>query len=237
METETIIVSGLTNQEFLERYTQAGRIGLCGGVTNIDKAISHAQRHLNHDKRWSDWTHVFFFQGARADGHDWVIESDIQIHRKHIQLGVQENRISKFFDDDFYTTLAVLDFGLTEAQVAHLIREGLELVANHERYSIRELIGTLISLKKPELRAKENVLARENSVYCSAFVKGLFLKAGIELVPGIATKNTTPEEVFRTPLALKKYVLQREIKPGRLKVLRDKLNRDVKERIGKLKRR
>ena len=237
METETIIVTGMSNREFLERYTQAGRIGLCGGVTNIDKAISHAQRHLNEDKRWSDWTHVFFFQGVRADGHDWVIESDIQIQRKHIQLGVQENRISKFFDDDFYTTLAVLDFGLTEAQVAQLIREGLELVANRGRYSMRELIGTLLTLKKPELRAKENVLARENSVYCSAFVKGLFLKAGIELVPRFATKNTTPEEIFRTPLALKKYVLQREVKPGKVKGLREKLNRNFRERIGKLKRR
>jgi hypothetical protein len=131
----------------------------------------------------------------------------------------------------------VLDFGLTEVQVAQLIREGLELVANHERYSMRELIGTLIALKKPELRARENLLARENSVYCSAFVRGLFLKAGIELVPGIATKNTTPEEIFRTIVPHIKYVLQRETKPGKLKVLRERLNSGVKERLGKLKRR
>ena len=32
-----------------------------------------------------------------------MIESDLQVHRKHIQLGAQENRISKYFDEDFYT--------------------------------------------------------------------------------------------------------------------------------------
>jgi len=236
MENQTIVVSGLTNREFLEKFMHPGRVGLCGGVTNIDKAICHAQRHLSEDRRLSDWSHVFFFQGLRADGHHWVIESDIQIHRKHIQLGVQENRVAKFFDDDFYTTLAVLDFGLNDEQVALIIREGLELVASHERYSVRELVGTLITLRRPELRARENMLARENSVYCSAFVKGLFLKAGIELVPGIAAKNTTPEEIFRTLVPHKKYVLQREMKPGKLKALHTKLNRQVKEGIKKLKR-
>ena len=38
-----------------------------------------------------------------------MIESDLQVHRKHIQLGVQENRISKYFDEELYTNLAVLD--------------------------------------------------------------------------------------------------------------------------------
>src|ERR1700761_8338323 len=56
VETQTVIVSGLTNREFLEKYMHPGRIGLCGGVTNIDKAISRAQRHLDAQKRWSDWT-------------------------------------------------------------------------------------------------------------------------------------------------------------------------------------
>ena len=69
-----------------------------------------------------------------------------------------------------FPTLAVLDFGLAETQVAALLREALELVAGHERYSLRELIGTLLALRKPELRAKENLLARERCAYCSAFV-------------------------------------------------------------------
>ena len=237
MENQTIVVTGLSNREFLERYAQPGRVGLSGGTTPVDKAIQRAQRHLDDQKRWGNWSHSFFFEGTRADGHHWVIESDLQIHRKHIQLGVQENRVTKYFDEKLYTTLAVLDFGLTPAQTAGLLRAGLELVAGHERYSLRELIGTLIALRHPGLRGRENLLARECSLFCSAFVQRLFRNAGIELAPGVADKNTTPEDISRTPVPHTTYVLQREVAPGKLAVLRTKLRNRVDSRIQKIKRR
>src|SRR5450756_2925276 len=92
MENETIVVTGLSNQEFIERYAAPGRIGLCGGITRIDLAIRVAQRHLHAENRWSDWSHAFLFEGRRVDGQHWVMESDIQILHKNIQLGAQENR-------------------------------------------------------------------------------------------------------------------------------------------------
>src|SRR6266542_5036166 len=133
---QTVIVTGMSNREFLEAYAHPGRVGLSGGITLIDKAIARAERHIDDAGRWSLWSHSFLFQGRRPDGHHWVIESDLQINRKHIRLGVQENRISKYFDEDLYTTLAVLDFGLAETEAATLVREGLELVANRARYSL-----------------------------------------------------------------------------------------------------
>ncbi len=236
MENQTVVVSDISNREFLERYAQAGRVGLCGGMTRVDTAIRRAQRHQHTEGRWSDWSHVFLFEGRRLDGHDWVLESDIQIQRKHIQFGAQENRTAKYFDEKEFPTLAVLDFGLNEAQVATLLREGLELVANRERYSIRELIGTLIALKKPELRAKENRFARERSVYCSAFVQRLFSSVGIDLVPGVTAKHTTPEDIARSPVPHAKYLLLREM-PGQKKVtIHTKIAADVQSRLHRLKR-
>src|SRR5438874_12678054 len=126
---EIVPLNGLSNREFLERYARAGCIGLSGGVTLIDRAICRAERHLDAEEQWGAWSHAFLFQGRRTDGHHWVVESVLQVHHKHIQLGVQENRISKDFDEKLYTVLAVLDFGLKEAQVDLLVREGLELVA------------------------------------------------------------------------------------------------------------
>lgn len=231
METQTIIVSGLTNREFLERHAQPGRVGLCGGATRVDIAIRRAQRHLDDVGRWSDWSHAFLFQGPRLDGHHWVIESDIQILKKNIQLGAQENRAAKYFDEKMFPTLAVLDFGLSEAQVATLLREGLELVANRERYSLRELIGTLIALRKPELRAQENILARERSVYCSAFVKRLFHHAGLDLVPGVTGKNTTPEDLARSPLPHVKYLLLREMPGAKMAGLRRRIQNRFRGRL------
>src|SRR5882757_7837442 len=136
MENQTVIVTGITNREFIERYAQPGRVGLCGGITKIDSAIRLAQRHLHAERRWSDWSHAFLFEGKRVDGQHWVLESDLQILRKNIQLGVQENRADKYFDEKMFPTLAVLDFGLSETQIATLLREGLELVASRERYSL-----------------------------------------------------------------------------------------------------
>lgn len=209
MPSPIVTVTELSNQEFLERYAQAGRIGLCNGATLIDKAICRAQRHLNADAEWGSWSHAFLFQGKRADGHHWVIESDLQIHRKHIQLGVQENRISKYFDERLFTSLAVLDFSLTNDQVGTLLREAIDLAANRARYSLRELVGTLVALRHTELRSRPNLLGRERSLYCSAFVQWVFRKAGLDLAPGVDFKNTTPDDIARTSLAHVTYKLQR----------------------------
>jgi hypothetical protein len=211
LENRTIRVTGLSNREFLQRYARPGRIGLSGGGTLIDRAISRAERSLNEQQSPGLWSHAFLFEGVRPDGYQWVIESDLQFHRKHIQLGVQENRVSKYFEEKWYTTLAVLDFGLSEEQVAVLLREGLELVAARVRYSLRELVGTLIALRHPRLRASRNLLAREQSLYCSAFVQYLFRKAGIDLAPGVDGKNTTPEDISRTLVPHVAYLLERPI--------------------------
>jgi hypothetical protein len=237
MENQTILVSGISNREFIERYAQPGRVGLCGGATRIDSAIRLAQRHLHAERRWSDWSHAFLFEGKRMDDQHWVLESDLQILRKNIQLGAQENRADKYFDEKMFPTLAVLDFGLSETQVTTVLREGLERVASRERYSLRELIGTLLVLKQPELRARENRLAQECSVYCSAFVKQLFQKAGIDLVPGVAGKNTAPHDIAHSPLPHGKYLLRRDMPGEKAVALVKKIKTGVRAQVEKFKRR
>jgi hypothetical protein len=227
-QNETIVLTGLTNREFLERYACPGRIGLSGGVTLVDKAICRAERHIHGKKKWGAWSHAFLFQGERHDGHHWVIESDLQFHRRHISLGVQENRASKYFDEKLYTTLAVLDFGLTKTQTSCLLREGLELVATRARYSLRELVGTLIALRHPELRGRDNLLSRERSMYCSAFVQHLFRKTGLDLAPGVVGKNTTPEDIAQTSVPHVTYLLTREHGENKLTALKSRLHRRIR---------
>lgn len=234
---QTIVVTGISNQEFLERYARVGRVGLSGGDALVDQVIRRAQRHLNDDARWGTWSHAFLCEGERADGQQWIIESDLQFHQKNIQLGVQENRISKYHDGKNYTTLAILDFGLSAAQTNLLVREGLELVATRARYSLRELVGAVIALKLPELRGRENVLSRERSLFCSAFVQHLFRKAGMDLTPGVHDKHTTPEDISRTSVPHVTYLLQRESQPGKLEVAKKRMTRRVGAQLRYLKRR
>jgi hypothetical protein len=222
-QNRIVVVSGVSNQEFLDLYVAPGRVGLSGGISLIDRAICRAQRHLDEEETWGSWSHAFLFQGTRVDGFQWVIESDLQFHRKHIQLGVQENRVTKYFDEKLYANLAVLDFGLSEGQVSAVLREALDLVANRARYSLRELLGTLIALRRPELRGRNNVLARQKSMYCSAFVQHLFRLCGLDLAPGVALKNTTPEHIARTTVPHTTYLLQREVLTGLRKRVRRKV--------------
>jgi hypothetical protein len=229
---QTVVIEGVSNREFLERYAKAGCVGLSRGPTLADKVIVRAERHLAEDGRPGDWSHAFLFEGVRADGHHWVIESDLHVARKHIRLGVQENRLTKYFDEKLYTTLAVLDFGLHAGNVSTLIREALELVATRARYSLRELAGTYLALRRPKLRGRENLLSRDSSFFCSAFVRHLFHKAGVDLAPGLEVKHTTPEDLSRTPVPHVTYLLRRQSGPdkmarlaGRVRRLRARLRR------------
>jgi hypothetical protein len=145
-----------------------------------------------------------------------VIESDLDVHHKHIRLGVQENRLDKYLDDKLYTTLAVLDFGLSAEQIACVLSHALELVATRTRYSMRELFGTLFALRHPSLRGKSNLLSRPGSYYCSAFVHHLFRNAGMDLAVGLDEKHTTPEDLWRTLAPHTAYVLRREARPSKM---------------------
>jgi len=225
------IVPLMTNREFLEKYAQPGRVGLAGGASLIDIAIRRAERFVGPEMRDSLWSHAFLFQGRRADGHHWVIESDLDIHRKNIRLGVQENRAEKYQSETEYPILAVLDFGLEEAQANALLGAGLDMVAKRYQYSLRELAGTLVGMTKPALRAARNPLADEKSCFCSAFVRHIFAQIGMDLTPGLHVKHTTPEDISRTPVPHTTWLLRRG---GDLKdygaEIRDRLQR-VRRRL------
>lgn len=216
-------LTGLTNEQFFTRHAAPGRVALAGGTALIDRVICRAQRHVDEDEKWSCWSHAFLIQGPRLDGHTWVIESDLDLQRKHIRLGVQENRITKYYDEQLYSSVAILDFGLTPQQVTAVLSGGLNLVADRTQYSIRELLGVLVAMRHQHLRGKSNLLSRDKSLFCSAMVHHLFQSAGIDLVPGLEVKHTTPEDVFRSTLPHTTYLLKREVATSRLSKLREKL--------------
>ena len=202
-------VTGLSNAEFIDRHAGPGRVGLVGGGDWLSRAIRFAQRHATDDHKSSQWAHAFLFSGKRTDGKHWVMESDLDIHRHHWRLGTQENRADKYYDNDKCAQIAILDFHLTPAQELAVINSGLDLVAGMTRYSVRELVGTLLALRKPALRSRDNLLQREGALYCSAMVQHCFAAADIAFMPGVTQKNTTPQDVFATPVAHTAYVLVR----------------------------
>jgi hypothetical protein len=68
---------------------------------------------------------------------------------------------------------------------------------------------TIRPMQRSLSEAREKSLAREGALYCSAMVQHCYAKAGIELVFGVMIKNTTPEDLARTPVPHTAYVLRR----------------------------
>ncbi len=211
---ETILVENVSNAEFLGRYAAPGRIGLYGGPELINRLISRAQRHLTEDRSWSWWSHAFLFQGQRPDGQHWLIESDLDFHRKHLRLGVQENRVSKYHDDSKTAALAVLDFGLNDAQVQRVLAAALDEVARLTHYSLRELAGVAWAMRHDKQQQGTNKMSRDRAFFCSAFVRHAFAEAGIDLVPGVDKKLTTPEHLAATTVPHTRWMLVRGNPPA-----------------------
>ena len=199
-----------TNRAFLLLHAGRARIGLAGGTSLIDRSIRKAQRALSAHASDSAWSHAFLFGEQRCDGHWWVLESDLDLRHKRLRLGAQENRIDKYFDAREWPNLAVLDFGLDESVATRVLAAALDLLASATQYSLREVLGTALSLARPTLRERANLLARENSLYCSAFVQHCYASAGIGLAHGVSTKNTTPHDLARSARAHHAHHLLRQ---------------------------
>lgn len=197
-----------SNQVFLEDYAAPGRVGLVGGSSLIDSLIQIATRKLMPGKARGRWSHAWIFQGRRRDGHNWIIESDLETGIKHNRMGVQENRIAKFFDPEACPALAVLDFGLSESEVDRVIAHALDLVACQATYSLLEVLGTALALQAGTTRQKRNLLGKRRSMYCSAMVQYVFYKAEIDLVPGVHPSHSTPEDLARSPRIQTLYLLK-----------------------------
>jgi len=201
--------TGSSNADFLLAHAAPARIGLAGGMHPIDRTIRKAQRSLARNAAGSAWSHAFLIGERRSDDRWWVLESDIDLRHKLVRLGAQENRIDKFFDAGEWPNLAVLDFGLDATATQRVLSSALDLLADAARYSLREIVGTALALARPSLRARENLLAREGALYCSAFVQHCYAQAGLVLAPGLSAKNTTPHDIASTPLPHRAHVLQR----------------------------
>jgi hypothetical protein len=192
------------NRAFFLAHARPGMIGLVGGASWIDRSIRKSQRSVRayfSGAPRSLFSHAFICSGVRADEQHWVIESDLDFAKKMVRLGVQENRAQRYFSALDYPNIALLDFKLNALQTQALLTAALDLLAGQTGYSLREILGTLIAIQKPRLRTRNNLFEQNHALYCSAMVQHCFQAIGIELMPGIPTKNTMPEDLANSPVA------------------------------------
>lgn len=206
------------NAAFIRKHAGPGRIGLCGGTDWINKVIRKAQAPLTNDGHRSLWSHAFLFSEQRLDGHWWVLESDLDLRYRQIRLGVQENRADRYFNDEAFPTLAILDFGLDDATTRQVQVAGLDLLSGLSSYSLSELVGTLFAMHSARLRKRDNLLAKEGALYCSAMVQHCYAAAGVEFTPGVHGKNIAPQDLYDSALPHKTHSLIRDLGISSLRV-------------------
>ena len=200
-----------SNEAFIQRHAAPGRIGLCAGGDWISKVIRKSQAPLTDDGHRSLWSHAFLFSERRSDGHWWVIESDLDLRYKQMRLGVQENRAARYFDANEFPNIAILDFGLDEAQTRRVVGAGLDLLSGLASYSLSELVGTMLAMYSTRLRKRDNLLAKEGALYCSAMVQHCYAAAGIHLLPDVSGKNIAPHDIAGSPLPHAAHRLVRDL--------------------------
>lgn len=205
---QVLVPAETSNAEFLQRYAAPGRVGLVGLHSFVDRRIRRSQRRLHPDRLWSLWSHAFLFEGERLDGRHWLLESDLSFSGHFLRLGVQENRIDKYFEAEEAPALAVLDFGLDAGQARQVIGAGLDLLGSGTRYSIPKVLGSYVALRRREL-GRTFTRADERSLYCSAFVVHCFAAAGLDLVPGVPADNALPELLASSPVPHRTWLLHR----------------------------
>ncbi len=191
----------MNNEEFFDKYCAPGMVVLVGGSAFIDRSIKKAQKKITKNKTESLFSHAFLVSEKRIDGKWWVIESDLEIHRKQMRLGVQENRIEKYYDEKMYPNVAILDFKLQKKQIEMILKEALDIVSSRAKYSLREIFGVLFSFTSESERKKDNRFSQENSFICSTFVQHCYHKAQINFNESVSLKNITPEDIYSTLVA------------------------------------
>ena len=204
------LIKDLSNKEFIETYAKPGCIGLVGADTAIDNSIKKMQKHITADGKDSLWSHAFIYSGLREDNQWWIIESDLEIYSKKINLGVQENRAEKYFDEKTFPNLAILNFNLDEDKQKLVVGEGLNLVAARTEYSIKEVFGVLYTMLKKDSRGGKNKMSQDNSLFCSAMVQHCYGKVKINLAEGIDLKQLAPEDIATTTMHHTQYRIVRK---------------------------
>jgi hypothetical protein len=196
--------------QFFEANYSPGSIGLVGAKDEIGLAIRESQSALTTDKKASLWSHCFIMGDERLDRRGpgktftkspYIFESDLKVNlfRPQIRNGAQENWIGKWCNEHVEHA-AIIDFGLSAQERDNILATALQLVDEQALYPIQELLGTwwVIVVNRQWL---PNPLDDPHAMYCSAFVRHCYKRAGRNFLDNSASiSNTTPEDIARSGL-------------------------------------
>ena len=198
------------NFEFIKKHAKPGAIILVGGTWFIESLIRLAQRKMSNGSK-SLWSHMSIYQGIREDGSLWMHEIDLDFRNFKLIKGYVESRVECINDAKRFANIAILDFSLNESQLKALFSQISEFARRRTSYAV---LAVLKSYFYSTLGKRSNIFKKyfdeKAASSCSAFVRSLFLKLGMDLTPGIDVLATFPEDIFKTPLLHNRHLIIRQ---------------------------
>jgi len=207
------------NRKLLRFFTdhyKPGIIGIVGTKGTIGMAIREAQKKITTDGEASLWSHCFILgdwrldrrgKGGKKTKSAYIFESDLKVNvfKPQLRNGAQENWIGKHCRKKVENA-AVIDFGLSKSQTDDILATALQLVDEQVLYPIQELLGTWWAIiTKKEWRP--NLVDDPHAMYCSAFVRYCYKKAGADFIGRkVSVSNTTPEHIAQAGIKAGKLV-------------------------------
>lgn len=196
---------------FLCRHHRPGRIGFVGSTDSVGMAIREAQKRITLHGEASRWSHVFLMGEVRLDGEPYIFESDLEpdFERVQVRNGAQESRLRKWAATAVEFA-AVMEVPQVAGKVNDLLAAALRFVyEEHLSYPVAQLVGTWLHIVAARVW-KPNPFEDAKALYCSSFVRHLFLQVGIDLVPGdIHLSNTAPEHLWQTRIPVRRFMWRR----------------------------
>jgi hypothetical protein len=203
------------NLEFIRKHAKPGAIILIGGTRLLESVIRHAQR-MASDGSKNLWSHICVYQGIREDGSLWMHEVDLDFREFKLIKGYMESPVENVNDPKRYANIAIMDFSLTTSQRKFLFSQIKKFAQRQTNYSI---LAVLKSFFYAILGKRSNIFKKRYDERvpgtCSSFVRGLYLKLGIDLAPGVDVQATFPEDIFRTPLLHQRHLIIRQCRRKR----------------------
>jgi hypothetical protein len=101
--------------------------------------------------------------------------------------------------------------GLDAERTRQVQIAGLDLLWGLSSYSLSDLVGTLFAIHSTRLRKRDNRLAKEGALYCSAMAQHCYAAAGVEFIPGVHGKNIAPHDIYDSVLPHETHSLIRDL--------------------------
>jgi hypothetical protein len=187
-----------------DRRPWPGAIGMVGGTSLPAHRLRQAQAVLRWDLRPSYWSHCFLIAGeAPAIDATPVWECTLEPAAPEglvpERSGVTVATLGRYRDAAHYPNVAVISFALAPSEVDRLLERARDPNIERIRFNLWALLGRWLPYAFG-MDQGPNPLAEGVRLPAAGYAEMAYEAVAIDLTPGAAERNSSPEHFWQTAL-------------------------------------